>query len=326
MSVRPAPAAGTATISVNPQRTRATYQSSIALPNGERIPRLGQSTRGLAAAPARRADEIAALRLGVDLGLSLIDAVDAPSDAGAQCLGLVNAAVRGRRDEVFLVVRAVVGLRTARGTVAACERSLRSLGTDRIDLYVLPVATRTTLHEALVGVGALLLAGKIRLWGVNDFDVDAMTELARQRHGGSVAVNQVHYNLRQRGIERELLPWSDERSIPLMAYSPLSGGGLLRHPAVMAVADRHGATSAQVALAWVLRDDGVCATTRARTPAHIRENRRALDLRLDGEDIRYLDDAFRPEIAASSWRVGGRRSGQRVGGDAAACPMLVSGR
>jgi diketogulonate reductase-like aldo/keto reductase len=252
----------------------------------------------------RRAEEIAALRLGVDLGLSLIDTAEASDDGAADQLELVSEAFSGRRDEVFLSVGAKPELISSRAMVAACERSLRRLRTDRIDLYVLQGRSRPPLREALVALGALILAGKIRYWGVADFDVDGMIELAEMRQGRGVAANQVLYSLLQRGVEHELLPWSSSRSIPLMAHSPLAAGDLLRHSALRAVADRHGATAAQVALAWVVRQDGVCATIRARSPAHIRENRRALDLRLGPADLSELEEAFptSPHILATPRR------------------------
>jgi diketogulonate reductase-like aldo/keto reductase len=262
------------------------------LPSGETLPILGQGTWYLGETPGRRKDEIAALRTGLDLGLSLIDTAEMYGDGAAE--DLVGEAIGDRRDEVFLVSKVLPNNGTRSGTIAACERSLRRLGTDRLDLYLLHWRGSHPLAETLEGFHSLLQAGKIRHWGVSNFDVSDMDELVGLPGGSDVATDQVLYNLTRRGIEHDLLPWCQQRGIPIMAYSPIEQGRMLGHRELQKVAERHGATPAQVALAWVLRTEGVIAIPRAGKPDHVRENRGALDLRLTEEDFAELDRAFPP--------------------------------
>jgi diketogulonate reductase-like aldo/keto reductase len=241
---------------------------------------------------ATRDVEVEALRLGLDLGMTLIDTAEMYAGGGAE--ELVGEAIARRRDEVFLVSKLPPGNATRRGMIVACERSLQRLRTDRLDLYLLHWRGRTPLEETLDAFAALVRAGRIRHWGVSNFNVSGMVELVGLLGGAAVATDQVRYNLTRRGIEYDLLPWSRERGIPIMAYSPIDEGRLLRHPAIEAVAAQHGATPAQVALAWALRQGDVIAIPKAGTPAHLRENRAALDLRLTEQDLVDLDRAFPP--------------------------------
>ena len=265
---------------------------TIKLPSGEEIPVLGQGTWYFAENPQRRNDEIAALRLGLDLGMSLIDTAEMYADGAAETL--VGEAIAGRRDEAFLVSKVLPENATRHGTITACERSLRRLRTDRIDLYLLHWRGTIPLDETLAGFTALREAGKIRYWGVSNFDASDMKELAALPGGAYVATNQVLYNLTRRGIEWDLLPLCQESRIPIMAYSPIEQGRLLGHPELRKVAARHHATPTQVALAWVLRQEGVIAIPRTARPEHVRENRAALDLRLSNQDLAELDRAFPP--------------------------------
>jgi diketogulonate reductase-like aldo/keto reductase len=262
------------------------------LPSGEAVPVLGQGTWRMGEGLRRRADEIAALRLGLDLGMTLIDTAEMYGDGATETL--VGEAIAGRRDEVFLVSKVLPGNAAASGTVAACERSLRRLGTEQIDLYLLHWRGRVPLAETLDGFAGLLRAGKIRYWGVSNFDVPDLEELRSLPGGREAATNQVLYNLTRRGIEGQLLFWCRELGLPIMAYSPIEQGRLLRNPALRSVAARHGATAAQVALAWVLRHADVIAIPRAGNPAHVEENRGALDLRLTDPDLAELERAFPP--------------------------------
>ena len=268
---------------------------TAALPAGERVPAVGQGPWYFAEDSRRRQDEITALRLGLDLGLTLIDTAEMYADGAAE--ELVGEAIAGRRDQVFLVSKVLPDNATRSGTVAACERSLRRLRTDRIDLYLLHWRGHRPVTGTLTAFAELQRAGKIRHWGVSNFDVSDMRELFALAGGRAAATDQVLYNLTRRGIEYDLLPWCLERGLPVMAYSPIEQGRLLDRPALKAVAARHGATPAQVALAWVLRQDGVIAIPRAATPAHVRENRAALDLRLGEQDLAELDRAFPPPSA-----------------------------
>ncbi|WP_076592906.1 aldo/keto reductase [Herminiimonas arsenitoxidans] len=262
------------------------------LPSGKSIPVLGQGTWYMGDESHRRADEIATLRLGLDLGMSLIDTAEMYGDGASE--KLVGEAIAGRRDEVFLVSKVLPSNASRSGTIAACERSLRRLGTDCIDLYLLHWRGRTPFAETIAAFEALQDAGKIRHWGVSNMDVDDMEEIARAAGGDAISTNQVLYNLMRRGIEYDLLPQAQARGLPLMAYSPIEQGRLTEYPEVQDIADKHGVTPAQVALAWVLRKEGVIAIPKASTLKHVRENRAALDLQLTAEDLAELDEVFPP--------------------------------
>lgn len=264
---------------------------TIALPSGEEIPVLGQGTWRMAEDRRKRRTEIEALRLGLDLGMTLIDTAEMYADGGAEVL--VGEAIEGRRDEVFLVSKVLPRNATRRGTVEACERSLQRLKTDRLDLYLLHWREKLPLEEAIEGFAALKRAGKIRFWGVSNFDITDMQELVAIG-GETVQTDQVLYNIGRRGIEYDLAPWCSERRIPLMAYSPIEQGRLLEDPTLCRIAKHHHATPAQIALAWLLRDRRVNAIPKAATPAHVRENRRALDIRLTPEDLALIERAFPP--------------------------------
>jgi diketogulonate reductase-like aldo/keto reductase len=268
------------------------------LPSGDEVPVLGQGTWFMAEDAGQRDAEIAALRLGLDLGMSLIDTAEMYADGAAE--QLVGEAISGRRDEVFLVSKVMPGHATRRGAIAACEASLRRLGTERLDLYLLHWPGSVPLAHTLEGFQELQRMGKIRHWGVSNFGIADMQELLDVPGGDGVQANQVLYNLTRRGIEYDLLPWSRTRpGLPIMAYSPIEQGRLLRHPEVRRIAANLGVSAAQVALAWVLRhDDGVIAIPKAGTAEHIREDRAALDLRLPDQDLEALDRAFPPPARA----------------------------
>ncbi|HYH39642.1 MAG TPA: aldo/keto reductase [Azospirillum sp.] len=262
------------------------------LPSGETVPVLGQGTWFMGEDDRGRGAEADALRLGLDLGLTLIDTAEMYADGGAE--EVVGDALAGRRDGVFLVSKVLPQNASRRGTIAACERSLRRMGTDRIDLYLLHWRGRHPLDETVAAFEDLQAAGKIRHWGVSNLDPRDMEELAGVPGGEACATDQVLYNLTRRGIEFDLQPWCRRRGIPIMAYSPIEQGRMLNHPELRRVAGRHGATPAQVGLAWLLRQEGVIAIPKASSPGHVRENRAALDLRLTEQDLADLDRAFPP--------------------------------
>ena len=264
----------------------------IALPTGETVPALGQGTWTMGDAAARRKVEVAALRLGMDLGMTLIDTAEMYASGGAE--EVVGEAVAGRRDEVFLVTKVMPGNASRRGTVTACEKSLKRLKTDRIDLYLLHWPGPTPIAETVDAFTTLKGAGKIRHWGVSNFDVSEMEEVTDVPDGKDVATNQVMYNLRRRGIEFDLIPWCERRRIPIMAYSPLDQGRVLRSRELEAVAARHGAKPAQVALAWLIQKTAVMVIPKAGSEAHVRENHGALAVHLDARDLAELDRAFPP--------------------------------
>ena len=265
---------------------------TVTLPSGQTVPQLGQGTWHMGESGRMRKDEVAALKLGLDLGMTLIDTAEMYGNGGAE--EVVAEAVQGRRDECFIVSKVLAENSTGVGTIAACERSLKRLKTDRIDLYLLHWRGRPKLEETVSGFEALLAAGAIRAWGVSNFDVDDMEELIALKGGTACAGNQVLYNLRRRGIEAGLLPWCRERGIPIQAYSPIEQGRLLRDRALTAVAIRHRATPAQIALAWVLRHKDMMVIPKATTLEHVRENRAALDIALTEQDLGELNRAFPP--------------------------------
>ena len=265
---------------------------TVKLPSGESVPQLGQGTWHMGESGRARKEEIAAVRLGLDLGMTLIDTAEMYGNGGAE--EVVAEAVAGRREECFIVSKVLPENATRAGTIAACGRSLKRLKTDRIDLYLLHWRGSPKLEETLAGFEALIASGEIRYWGVSNFDVDDMEELFRLAGGASCATNQVLYNLRRRGIEAGLLPWCRKRAIPIMAYSPFEQGRLLRDRTLTAVAIRHRATTAQIALAWVLRQADMMAIPKSSTEAHVQENRAALDIELSAQDLAELAKTFPP--------------------------------
>ena len=270
----------------------STEVRTVALPSGERVVALGQGTWGMGDARKRRSEEIAALRLGLDLGMTLIDTAEMYADGGAE--EIVGEAMAGRRAEVFVVSKVLPHHATRRGTIAACHASLERLRTDRIDLYLLHWRGRVALAETLEAFHTLARSGDIRFWGVSNFDTDDMNELAAIDGGREAATNQVLYNLGRRGIEFDLLPWCRARQMPVMAYSPIDQGRLLANSTLRRVAARQGATPAQIALAWSVRQEGVIAIPKGANADHVRENRRALEVQLTPQDFEELDREFPP--------------------------------
>jgi diketogulonate reductase-like aldo/keto reductase len=259
---------------------------------GRSVPVLGQGTWHMGERGQRRA-EADALRLGLDLGMKLIDTAEMYADGGAE--EVVGDAVEGRRDGAFIVTKVYPHNAGRESLPAACARSLRRLRTDRIDLYLLHWRGNIPLAETVEALEALRAAGKILAWGVSNLDERELHELASLFGGQSCATDQVLYNPEARGIEFALLPWCAERSMPVMAYTPLGQGGrLLRAPALQQVAARHEATPAQVALAWALRHPHVLAIPKAANAAHVRENAAAAALSLDAADFAAIDAAFPP--------------------------------
>ncbi|MDX8510797.1 aldo/keto reductase [Mesorhizobium captivum] len=262
------------------------------LPSGEAVPVLGQGTWKMGEDRRRRADEVAALKLGLDLGITLIDTAEMYAGGGAE--EVVAEAIAGRRDETFLVSKVLPTNASRAGVTRACENSLKRLATDRIELYLLHWPGSVPLAETVEAFEALKTAGKIRHWGVSNFDTDEMQELVGLPSGSNVQTNQVLYNLSRRGPEFDLAPWSQERDIPLMAYSPVEQGVLARNAKLDAIAARHNATAAQIALAWVMAQKGVIAIPKASRQEHVRQNAAALDIKLTAEDFAELDRAFPP--------------------------------
>ncbi|ESX98832.1 aldo/keto reductase [Mesorhizobium sp. LNJC405B00] len=262
------------------------------LPSGETVQVLGQGTWKMGEDSRRRAGEVNALKLGLDLGMTLIDTAEMYASGGAE--EVVAEAIAGRRDELFLVSKVLPSNASRTGVARACENSLKRLRTDRIDLYLLHWPGSVPLGETVEAFEALMKAGKIRHWGVSNFDTDEMEELTGLSSGDHVQTNQVLYNLSRRGPEFDLAPWSRQRGIPLMAYSPVEQGALARNSRLETIAARHNATAAQIALAWVMAQPGVIAIPKASSQEHVRQNVAALDIELTAEDLAELDRAFPP--------------------------------
>lgn len=265
---------------------------TVALPGGSAVPSLGQGTWKIGEDARRRSEEVAALRLGLDIGMTLIDTAEMYASGGSE--RVVAEAIAGRRDEVFIVSKVLPANASRAGTIRACEASLKRLRTDRVDLYLLHWRGSYPLAETLEGFEHLRAEGKIGAWGVSNFDLNDMDELAGLSGGGAVQTDQVLYNLEARGIEFDLLPRAAQAGWPVMAYSPINQGALAVSPALDAVARRHGVTPAQIALVWTLRHRHVIAIPKASTEAHVRENRAAADILLDAQDLRELDAPFPP--------------------------------
>jgi len=264
----------------------------VTLRNGARVPAVGLGTWGMGERRGSRADEVKALQLGIDLGMTLIDTAEMYGDGGAE--EVVGEAIAGRRDSVFVVSKVYPHNASRRGAIAACERSLKRLRTDVLDLYLLHWRGAIPLQETVEAFEKLKADGKIRAWGVSNFDPKDMAELTKVAPEGSCVVNQVLYHLGSRGIEWDLLPEARDQGIAIMAYSPLGQATILGNRTLRSIADKHRVSSAAVALAWVLRHDHVFTIPKAARAEHVRANAAAADLALDAEDLKALDEAFPP--------------------------------
>lgn len=262
------------------------------LPSGEQLPVLGLGTWHMGERPERRQDERDAIRFAIDNEMKLIDTAEMYGDGAAE--ELIGEALSGRRADAFIVSKVLPHHATRRGTVSACENSLRRLGTDYLDMYLLHWPGAVPLDETLEAFDALLRAGKIRYWGVSNFDTPDMEELAALPGATAMATDQVLYNLMRRGIEFDLMPWCRQRKLPIMAYSPLEQGRLLGDPELLRLAEEYSATPAQIALRWVVRNDATIALPKAGTPSHVKQLRSALDIPLSPQDMAALDRAFPP--------------------------------
>jgi aldehyde reductase len=263
---------------------------TVLLPSGEHVPAFGMGTWNMGEQRSQRPAEVAALRLGLELGVRLIDTAEMYGEGGAE--EVVGEAIAGRRDEVFLVSKVYPHNASRKGTVAACERSLQRLKTDRLDLYLLHWRGNVPFAETVDAFETLRAAGKIRHWGVSNLDLGDMEEIWGLSE--ALQTNQLLYNLARRGIEWNLLPWQRERHIPVMAYSPIEQARLVKNAALVDFAKRHGMTSAQAALAWLLAKDDVMVIPKASKPAHLKENLGALQIELTAAQLGELDRAFPP--------------------------------
>ncbi|HEY9852045.1 MAG TPA: aldo/keto reductase [Leptolyngbyaceae cyanobacterium] len=265
---------------------------TLELPSGQLIPVLGMGTWQMGENARNRQNEINALCHGLDLGLSLIDTAEMYGEGGAE--EVISQAIASRRSSVFLVSKVYPHNASKQGAIAACERSLKRLKTDYLDLYLLHWRGSIPLSETLEAFQTLQQAGKIRSYGVSNFDVEDMKEVSQLKGGNAVETNQVLYNLMRRGIEWDLLPWCRERNIPIMAYSPIEQGRLLNNGTLNTLAQQRGVTAAQIALAWVLHQENIIAIPKSSRIDHIEQNYATLNLKFSADELAALDTAFPP--------------------------------
>ena len=272
---------------------------TVRLPDGTEVPGLGQGTWHMGERSSAAKAEVAALKLGIELGMTLIDTAEMYGNGGAE--ELVAEASQGVRDRLFIVSKVYPHNASRAGVVAACERSLKRLRTDRIDLYLLHWRGSHPLVETVEGFDVLRAKGMIRYWGVSNFDTRDMAGLVRLPSGANCATNQVLYHVDSRGIEYDLLPWCAQHKMPIMAYSPVGQGGrLLRSKALATVAKRHNATPAQIAIAWTMRHDNVISIPKASDPGHVRENAACGSITLTADDLAVIDATHPPPASKQS--------------------------
>ncbi len=265
---------------------------SLHLPSGQAIPVLGLGTWRMGEKAQQRQAEVAALRHGLDLGITLIDTAEMYGEGGAE--EVIAEAISGRRAEVFLVSKVYPHNASRQGVRAACDRSLQRLKTDYLDLYLLHWPGSIPLADTLAGFQALQQAGKIRSYGVSNFDAAEMQAVSQLDGGAAIATNQVLYNLMRRGIEWDLLPWCRQQKIPIMAYSPIEQGRLLQNRTLGTMAQQRGVSAAQLAIAWLLHQDNVIVIPKSSRIEHVQQNKIALDLKLSQAELAILDQAFPP--------------------------------
>ncbi|URJ61397.1 aldo/keto reductase [Paenibacillus polymyxa] len=272
-------------------------KSAITWNDGRKVPLIGQGTWNMGEKASLRQEEVRALQLGFELGMSLVDTAEMYAEGGAE--RIVGEAIRGRRDDVYLVSKAYPHHADRQGLAQACEASLTRMGTEYVDMYLLHWRGNIPLEETIQGMEKLREQGKIRSWGVSNLDKSDMEELWSLSGGEACAVNQVLYHAASRGIEYDLLPWSRTHEVPVMAYCPIAQGGrlrrgLLEHPVMIDIASSHEVTPSQIALAWVIRDGDVWAIPKAVQESHVRENAAAASIRLTPEQLQQIDEAFPP--------------------------------
>jgi diketogulonate reductase-like aldo/keto reductase len=265
----------------------------VTFPDGETVPALGIGTYRMGESPRAREREVATLQLALDAGVRVIDTAEMYADGGAE--SIVGEALRGgRRRKAFVVTKVLPSNAGRRRVIAACERSLARLGVDRIDLYLLHWRSATPLAETVEAFEQLVHLGRIARWGVSNFDVADLQELYALLAGTHCAANQVYYSASRRGVEFDVLPWLHSRRVPLMAYCPFDEGRILNDRTLTTIGRKHGVSSAQVALAWLLAKPGVVAIPKAGRPEHLDENVAATNLKLDAEDMEQIDRRWRP--------------------------------
>lgn len=262
----------------------------VKIPNGSEVPALGLGTWKMGERPRKRKQEIAAIQCAIDLGMTVIDTAEMYGEGAAE--ELVGEAIQGRRAGVFLVTKVYPHNATAPGTIAACERSLRRLRVDSIDLYLLHWRGSVPLAETLEAFEKLSKRGDIISYGVSNFDTPDLEEVWALPFGSGIACNQILYNLKRRAVEYDLLPWCREHHVPAIAYSPVEQGRLLKDPKLREIADRHAVTPSQLAIAWLLAQPDIIAVPKSAFVKHVEENRAAADINLSEDDLARIDAIF----------------------------------
>lgn len=264
-------------------------QKTVTFRNGQQVSALGQGTWHMGKNSLKKIEEITALQTGIDLGLKVLDTAEMYNNEE-----LVGEAIKGLRDKVFLISKVLPSNASLQGTIQACERSLKKLKTDYLDLYLLHWQGSYPFNETVSAMIKLQQEGKIKQWGVSNMDVSEMEEFFALPQGNTCAADQVAYNLQTRGIEFDLLPWAKNKNMPVIAYSPIGEGNLVENKLLKEIAQKHQATSVQIALAWTIRNQGLIAIPKAGSVAHVKENYESLSIKLTSQDLELLDKLFPP--------------------------------
>lgn len=264
-------------------------QKTVTFRNGQQVSALGQGTWHMGKNSLKKIEEITALQSGIDLGLKVLDTAEMYNNEE-----LVGEAIKGLRDKVFLISKVLPSNASLQGTIQACERSLKKLKTDYLDLYLLHWQGSYPFNETVSAMIKLQQEGKIKQWGVSNMDVSEMEEFFALPQGNTCAADQVAYNLQTRGIEFDLLPWAKNKNMPVIAYSPIGEGNLVENKLLKEIAQKHQATSVQIALAWTMRNQGLIAIPKAGSVAHVKENYESLSIKLTSQDLELLDKLFPP--------------------------------
>ncbi|MBI0002735.1 aldo/keto reductase [Bartonella sp. M0177] len=265
---------------------------TVTFPNGSIVPALGQGTWGMGEGISPEDIEADSLRAGLDLGLKLIDTAEMYGNGGSE--RVVGKALVGRRDDAFVVSKVLPSHASRTGTIEACERSLKNLKIEQIDLYLLHWQSSVPLSETVEALEKLVTQGKIGAWGVSNFDTALMQNLAEIAKKGHIATNQILYNLSRRGPEFDLIPWCENHNIPVMAYAPIEQGRMMKNRDLMNLAGKLNVAPSVLALAWVIRNPLMIAIPKTSSIKHLRENAKALAITLDHEVLQALDEIFLP--------------------------------
>ena len=266
----------------------------VTLPSGESVPSMGLGTWHMGERIGNPKTEVDALVRGLDLGATLIDTAEMYARGGAE--RVVGSAIKGRRDDVFIVSKILPHNASFDGTIRACENSLQRMEIESIDLYLLHWPGNHPLESTVSAFEQLKTDGKIKYWGVSNFDTSDMQELYGIPEGKNCQINQVLYNLSRRGIEWDLLPWCRSMELPIMAYSPIEQGRLLENKKLKALATEIGLSAAQLLIAWSIRKNDIITIPKASNLEHVSQNIDAWTITLESAILDELDKLFEPPV------------------------------